>query len=423
MLATALVCLFSIFFLDRAENSLRLNYDRKVTAITKVFQHFGYGGAIHAFKNYILRGKEDDFVKARSEIAKVLAMIKELKDDPDFEIDDAKALDRIEGVVKEYRTNLLRMRVDIEAGESLGVNLDRKYKIDDEKALDGIELILQSLQQEKINFERNLTLLRVLVYLILFVFFLVNFLAYRREIMNLSAVNASLASANEELLQFSYRTSHDLKAPLVAIKELSDFVLEDIDEGEVQEATSNVKRIQTLAENLKNLVTNLLTVAKSDLSDDHQLEKVNLKELLSKLKNVHSHIASGRGVALNSEVNLTRDHFSSEPRLFHILSNLILNGITYSNPEVSNSFVTVRVHDTVSNLILEVEDNGLGIQTDNKNEIFEMFKRLRSSNGAGSGLGLYMVKKSTTKMSGEIDYESTSAGTKFTVRIPSRKGS
>ena len=421
MLVTALVCLCSIFFLDQTENSLRHDYDQKVTVITKVFQHLGYGGAIHAFKNYLLRGKEADFIKARSEIANVSAMIQELKDDSDFEIDDAKALDRIQGVVEEYRTNLLRMRVDIESGEALGVNLDRKYKINDEKALEGIELILQSLQQEKLDFQRSLALLRGLVYLILLVFFLVNFFAYQREIMKLSAVNASLASVNEELLQFSYRTSHDLKAPLVGIMELSSFVLEDIDEGEIQEATSNTKRIQSLAKNLKNLVTNLLNVAKADLSDDHKLEKVDLKELLSKIKSVHSHLSSGRGVALNSEINLTRDHFSSEARLFHILSNLILNGITYSNPEVSNSFVTVRVHDTVSNLVLEVEDNGLGIQTEDKNEIFEMFKRLRSSDG-GSGLGLYMVKKTTEKMSGEIDYESTSAGTKFTVTIPSRKG-
>ena len=421
MLATALVCLCSIFFLDQTETSLRHDYDRKVTVITKVFQHFGYGGAIHAFKNYLLRGKEDDFVKAQSKIAKVSALIQELKDDPDFEMDDTKALDKIQGVVEEYRTNLLRMRVDIESGKSLGVELDRKYKIDDEEALEGIQLILQSLQQDEVNFERNLTLLRGLVYLILLAFFLVNFLAYRREIKNLSAVNASLASANEELLQFSYRTSHDLKAPLVAIMELSAFALEDIEEDEIQEATSNVERIQTLAKNLKNLVTNLLTVAKSDLLDDHKLEKVDLQDLLSKLTNVHDHLASGRGVAFNSEINLTRDHFSSEPLLFHILSNLILNGITYSNPEMSNPFVTVRVRDTVSNLIFEVEDNGLGIQTENKNEVFEMFKRLRSSNG-GSGLGLYMVKKTTEKLSGEIDYESTPAGTKFTVIIPSRKG-
>jgi|GEM_PF-6437724 len=422
MLATAIVSLCSIFLLDRREKSLRLRYDRDVAGISKIFQYLGYGGAIHSYKNYILRGKDRDFLKARLDFKAGAAIVENLKKNPDFKVQDSVALERILRVIEEYRRNLSLIQADIKDGVSLGVTLDEKYKIDDEAALEGIALILEASEREKQAFQKSLALQKVLVYFILLVFFLVNFWTYRREISTLNAVNISLASANEELLQFAYRTSHDLKAPLVTIRDLTVFILEDIADGAIEEASSNVKKIRDQADKLRRLVVDLLNVARLDSTEDSECKAIDFQELIAEVKSLYSHLSEEKKVVVQSEILVTREHHFHKAHVFHILSNLVVNGILYSKPEVSDAFVSIRILETDTELLIEVEDNGSGIQTEKKEEVFEMFKRLQTTKGSGSGLGLYLVKKSTEKMSGHIDYESSQAGTKFKIRLPSKRG-
>ena len=70
---------------------------------------------------------------------------------------------------------------------------------------------------------------------------------------------------------------------------------------------------------------------------------------------------------------------------------------------------------------IEIEDNGMGIHNDIKDEVFEMFYR-GNINSSGTGLGLYITKIAVEKMKGTIEFESTvMKGTNFTVVLPNRK--
>ena len=109
--------------------------------------------------------------------------------------------------------------------------------------------------------------------------------------------------------------------------------------------------------------------------------------------------------------------FQSEWTLINaILQNLIENAIKYSVER--DPFVRIGIQREDSALILEVEDNGVGIPYEHQSKIFEMFYRgTRHANG--SGLGLYILKRSVDRLKGVIDIKSVERnGSTFTVKLP-----
>ena len=83
----------------------------------------------------------------------------------------------------------------------------------------------------------------------------------------LSKANRDLSDVNEELAQFSYRTSHDLKAPLTSSKALAEIVLQDIENGDIREATANIINIRAQMERLETLetlVSDILSLTEAD---------------------------------------------------------------------------------------------------------------------------------------------------------------
>lgn len=99
-----------------------------------------------------------------------------------------------------------------------------------------------------------------------------------------------------------------------------------------------------------------------------------------------------------------------------ILENLISNSVKYKclNKE---SFIKIKITDDHKNYIFSVEDNGIGIDQENQEQMFKMFTRF-NSNINGSGLGLYMVKKQLDKLQGNIQYKNTGDGSLFIFSIP-----
>ena len=94
---------------------------------------------------------------------------------------------------------------------------------------------------------------------------------------HLAQKNQQLATLNQELLQFAYSTSHDLKAPLASISGLLSYCEHDLQDADYDEVASNLQRSRTLAERLAKRVEDMLVLAKSDLADA-QWETVDVRE-------------------------------------------------------------------------------------------------------------------------------------------------
>tara|TARA_Y100001958_G_C21165063_1_gene498084 strand:- start:42 stop:1265 length:1224 start_codon:yes stop_codon:yes gene_type:complete len=228
----------------------------------------------------------------------------------------------------------------------------------------------------------------------------------------------ALIARNEELQQFAYRTSHDLKAPLRSIAGLAGFMIEDLDQADQQESIKhNAERILKLSEKLLHFISDILETTKADHVDseislwDARRDLYGIKERLISL------FDEGKvqfSVHLSHKIPLYLD----VSRLNQILENLISNSLKYKDTQKEECYIDIKTHVSNDVLTVEVKDNGLGIPENRQGEVFQMFKRFHSTSVDGSGLGLYLVKKQVEKCGGEIDFESSPEGSTFRVQMP-----
>lgn len=251
-------------------------------------------------------------------------------------------------------------------------------------------------------------------------------LEYRKSLIELKLKNkqakkicTQLESANEELSQFSYRTSHDLKAPLVTIKGLAEAISEDVGTKDYREISINANRIENTAIQLESFVSDILDLAKAELLEP-QYEKINLQDIIDSVEANLSRVYIHNNVELKVKFEHTNTFYSSKTRIHQILENLISNGIKYSDNNKSRKFVLVTSKNLGNSILITVEDNGLGIPKEHQSRIFNMFERFHSDVTQGSGLGLYIVKKHIDKMSAQINIIHSSVGTKIEISFKNK---
>lgn len=233
----------------------------------------------------------------------------------------------------------------------------------------------------------------------------------------IAAANEKLEYANDELRQFAYRTSHDLKAPLITIQGLSNFLLEDLEDGDVEQVEANVRRIKIQANRLENLVTDILELCRADLTDS-STESIDLLKVVDRIKDNLSYSIDANSVSVTANVCDDWMLNSQPTRIAQILENLISNGVKYRDSNVESSFVKVEGFRENGKTLIVIEDNGIGIPENCREEVFSMFTRFHPDTSAGSGLGLSLVKKHLDKLSAKIRFESDTAGTRFILTFP-----
>ncbi len=240
------------------------------------------------------------------------------------------------------------------------------------------------------------------------------FEVFQERDAELEKVNKSLANSNEELTQFAYRTSHDLRAPLVTTRRLARAIIEDVDDKEYDEIKTNSLKMEKLTIKLENLVADILDLAKADLLDTEK-EKVNVVAVLNSIMKKLDGIYIDSNVVVENDVTPSTEILGSRVRVTQVLENLISNGIKYSDPDKKRRYVKVTSRETEEAIILNVEDNGLGIPSEFHGRVFGMFERFHQRVVVGSGLGLNIVKKHIDKIGAKIEFNSSKEGTEFQI--------
>lgn len=241
----------------------------------------------------------------------------------------------------------------------------------------------------------------------------------QRQQEKLAQSNQKLQVSNDELSQFSYRTSHDLKAPLITVRRLADVIIEDITDGDYKEASENAAKIANHVKKLENLVVDILNLAKAELKAE-DYESINLEQIIDEIELRLQFVYTGHQVRIISEIDHAATFMSSKVRLSQVLENLISNAIKYRNNSQSEQYVKIAARKHRQQIIFVVEDNGIGIPKEFIGRTFEMFQRFHPSVAYGSGLGLYIIKKHVEKLAGEISLTSSENGTVFTIKVPDR---
>ena len=266
--------------------------------------------------------------------------------------------------------------------------------------------------------------LRFLAYLTAFLFALHSLFSINAKIIESTKLNQlidNLQRSNEELAQFAYRTSHDLKSPLVSITRLADFICCDIDNNNYTEVKDNIGKIKAKALQLNVLVSDILTLTKIDYLED-KIEKYYVKKTVQSIWDDLEALRQDYDCQLIMDIQEPYFICSSVIKLTQVLENLISNAIKYSDQTQAISFVKVSLKKAEPHIIIFVEDNGIGIPRKHHQDVFKMFKRFNTKVGFGTGLGLAMVEKYIISMNGDINFISTSEGTRFIIKLPILQG-
>lgn len=216
--------------------------------------------------------------------------------------------------------------------------------------------------------------------------------------------------------QFVSDASHELKTPLASIKLLSDSILQyDMDPATMREFVTD---IGSEADRLTRLTQKLLAISKAEsVSQEHEV--VDLSQTIGKVFKMLVQLADARQVRLTCTMDKRCTVLTVEDDMYQIIFNLVENGIKYNH---DGGTVHVELRRAGEDVVITVEDTGIGIPPDAMEHLFERFYRVdkaRSRQAGGSGLGLSIVRELVQRNYGEITVESRDeGGTRFRVRFP-----
>lgn len=244
--------------------------------------------------------------------------------------------------------------------------------------------------------------------------------------LELQSKNKELNRAIEEKNLFLGMAAHDLRNPLHAIQGYSEILLNKLSETTDKKVERMLTTIYNSSRFMLQLVNDLLDLSIIDMG------KLNLKVSSENLTSlVEDNCLLNENIAEHKNISLTFDHDPEIPALLcdrnkieQVLHNLINNAIKYSNP---GSSVHVSLKKLAGEVLLSVQDNGVGISKEDQTKLFQTFNKSRGSGTAGepsTGLGLAIVKKIIQKHDGRIWVESElGKGTTFYVTFPLPKKS
>ena len=227
--------------------------------------------------------------------------------------------------------------------------------------------------------------------------------------------NDELKKTNHELDNFVYRVSHDLRAPITSALGLTQLNLMSNDLEEIHlHHQLQMKSLQKLDNFIKDIL---------NFTRNSRLEVVPKTVDFDKL--VEFALAENAAMIDENHVKVQKDIVSSPMfrsdvfRLQIVLNNLISNAIKYQIPEADDSYVKILIEASEKVAVIKVEDNGIGIDVSHYDKIFNMFYRA-TDRAPGSGLGLYIVRDSLSRINGSITFNSdVGKGTTFEVTINS----
>ncbi len=215
---------------------------------------------------------------------------------------------------------------------------------------------------------------------------------------------------------FIVNASHELRTPLTAIHGFVE-TMENESQGSSDKYLEIIKRHTS---RLIAIVEDMLTISK--MEDDRiqiQISEINFKALIEDVLTIFSVRLKEKKLKISYNISKGLEQFNGDfVKIEQLFINLIDNAIKYTQ----SGNIKINVDDDDENLIIQVNDTGIGIPQQDLERIFERFytvDKSRSRKNGGTGLGLAIVKHIVNLHKGQIEVKSSeSKGTTFTVKLP-----
>jgi len=224
-----------------------------------------------------------------------------------------------------------------------------------------------------------------------------------------------LINTNKQLDQVIYKTTHDLKAPILSALGLISLA-ETAPVEQREEYLALIKRSLMKLNSFIEEMHNFFRHEKLALQRD-KIEVVKLvQEEVENLRNLYH--ADKIRIQIESDEN--SEFFSDAVRVKTIVSNMLTNSIKYADPKKEDPFIEVDLKVGSEYCEIFFRDNGIGIEADYLEKIFDLFYRATAMSH-GTGIGLFIVKDTIERLNGTIQVQSEiGKGTTFIVQIPNQ---
>jgi PAS domain S-box-containing protein len=217
-----------------------------------------------------------------------------------------------------------------------------------------------------------------------------------------AARTAELAAVNQDLEEFAYAASHDLKAPLRVIDNASKWLEEDLKEHLTAETRDNMNLLRGRIKRMEKLLDDLLEYSRIGRTADERFAETISGNAL--MVNILALLSPPEGFTITIGPGFNGIRVRRMP-LQQILMNLISNAIKHHDRKQGR--IDVAVEDRGAYYLFSVRDDGPGIAAEYQDQIFKMFMTLKPRDQIeGSGMGLAMVRKNIEVFGGKLTLES-----------------
>jgi signal transduction histidine kinase len=227
-----------------------------------------------------------------------------------------------------------------------------------------------------------------------------------------------IETVNQELQEFAYASSHDLKAPLRVIDNASKWLEEDLAEHLTDETRENMKLLRGRIGRMEKLLDDLLEYSRIGRTVDERYAEIVTGDVL--MGNILALLSPPKSFTVKVGADFAGIRVRRMP-LQQILMNLVSNAIKHHDKK--KGCIEVTVEDGGTHHAFAVADDGPGIPARFHDQIFKMFQTLKPRDQVeGSGMGLAMVRKNVEVFGGTLDLESAEGeGSVFRFTWPKRQ--
>jgi PAS domain S-box-containing protein len=229
-------------------------------------------------------------------------------------------------------------------------------------------------------------------------------------------ITAELMQRNQDLEQFAYIISHNLRSPVANIIGITDALVEgNLDEDDKQifmdGLTVSVKKLDSTIIDLNDIlqVKNVVVGNK---------EKVHFSEIVDDIKFSIGGLLDEKGVMINSDFSEVDEVSTFKSYMLSIFYNLISNSIKYRKLGMA-PIIDIKSRKLADKIELLFRDNSIGMDLESKSEqVFGLYKRFHPQHAEGKGMGLFMVKTQVETLGGKISVKSkVNEGTEFKIEF------
>jgi len=235
------------------------------------------------------------------------------------------------------------------------------------------------------------------------------------DITDLKSTEAELRASNDELRQFAYAASHDLREPLAKMKAFGQRLQERYSDVLDERGNEYLDIMRSASDRMMTLIDDLLEYSRVGRADK-RIERVDLNRVMTEVVSLFSERLDGATIQFGPDLPVVH---GDPVQLFTLFQNLLSNALKFRKPDLPP---TVQITSTESedSFTIEVADNGIGFEPEHAERIFRIFERLHTRfDYPGTGVGLALCRRIVERHGGSITAEGRPGeGATFRIILP-----